>query len=108
MLWDRILGCSQSCVNVPIHYSDLLLIMMQSPRLFSSHGTSALIIRMSPLGTRDGTSECCSSQKEPFFKHMNPYYLHFGKSVFSFLKKNILLLLVFSFSFNYFRSVLSF
>lgn len=53
VLWDRILACGQSCVNVPIHYSDLLLIMMQSPGLFSSHGSSTLIIRMSPLGTRD-------------------------------------------------------
>ena len=53
VLWDRIVACGQSCVSVPIHYSDLLLIMMQSPRLFSSRGTSTLIIRMSPLGTRD-------------------------------------------------------
>lgn len=56
VLWDRILACGQSCVNVPIHYCDLLLIMMQNPGLFSSHGTSALIIRMSPLGTRDWES----------------------------------------------------
>ena len=61
MLCDRILDCGQSCVNIPIHYSDLLLIMMQSPRLFSSHGTSALIIRMSPLGTRDRTSVVAKS-----------------------------------------------
>lgn len=99
VLWDRILACGQSCVSVPIYYSDLLLIMMQNPGLFSSHGTSALIIRTSPLGTRDRTSEQGTSRKEPFFKGLDPHYLHFGKPMFSFLKQNMLLLLLFSFFF---------